>query len=223
MGFQKVVRRQFTAGFVGEIVRYGTLRAFPGRISSATVQTDGSTNRIGRVFGFVGDSGTPDDATVNSTYTVNDVAYTVGRAAEVSTVEVGGTNFFGILGIPKHYALQGTNADGALSASYDLPIGAEGEFINMTAGMVVELINNSTTAAQTITFGDKLAYVPKGITTANNPLSLPFGAIVAYNDTDGLPTGFLQIPNAFVITSLSIPVSTADALSGSPAVVQLTN
>lgn len=221
MPFQKVVRRQFTAGFVGEIVRDGTLRAFPGRIASATTQTNGSTNRIGRVFGYVGETGAPDDATVNSNITIDGVAYPVGRAAEVPLVEVGGTIFFGILGIPKHYALQGTNTDGALSPTYDLPYGVEGEFINMTAGMVVEILNPSITDAQTVTFGDLLAYVPKGISSANNPNGLPDGAIIAYNGT--LPTGFLQVPNAFVITSLTLPASTASALSGTPVAVQLTN
>lgn len=220
-GFQKNVRRQYTLGFVGEIVRDGTLRAMPGRIASDTTQSDGSTNRIGRVFGYVAESGAPDDETVASTITVNGVTFPVGRAAEVATVEVGGTIFFGILGIPKHYALQGTATDGALSASYDLPFGTEGEFIDMTAGMVVEILNASITDAQTVTFGDKLAYVPKGISSTDNPNGLPLGAIVAYSDT--LPTGFLQVPNAFVKTSLTLPASATGNLSGTPVVIQLTN
>lgn len=221
MSFQKVVNRQYTLGFVGEIVRAGTKRAFPGRISSATSQSDGSTNRIGRVFGYVGESGAPDDATVASTITVDQTTFAVGRAAEVPTCEVGGTVFFGILGIPKHYALQGTNVDGALYPSYDLPFGSEGEFINMTAGMVVEVLNPSITDAQTITFGNSLAYVPKGISSTDNPNGLPLGAIIAYSGT--IPTGFLPIPNAFVMTSVSLPASTADALSGTPVVIQMTN
>lgn len=222
MTFQKVVRRQYTLGFVGEIVREGTLRAMPGRIASLTTQTDGSTNRIGRVFGWVGDTGAPDDTTANSTITINGVTFPVGRAAEVATVEVGGTNFFGILGHPKHYALQGTNTDAALNPTYDLPFGSEGEFIDMTAGMVVEILNNSLTTAQSVTFGDKLAYVPKGISGANNPNGLPLGSLVAYRGT-ALPTGFLAVPNAFIKTSLSLPASAADSLSGTPVVIQMTN
>lgn len=221
MPFQKVVRRQYTVGFVGEIVRNGTLRAFPGRIASATTQSDGSTNRIGRVFGYTGETGAPDAATAASDITVNGQSYPIGMAATVPTVEVGGTNFFGVLGIPKHYALQGTNADGALSPSYDLPMGVEGEFINMTAGMVVEIINPSITDAQTVNFGDSLAYVPKGISSENNPNGLPLGAIVAYNGT--LPTGFQAIPNSFVITSLSLPASAENDLSATPVVIQMTN
>lgn len=221
MTFQKVVRRQYTAGFVGEIVRDGTLRAFPGRIASPTTQADGSTNRIGRVFGYNGESGAPDDATVNSDITIGGNEYPVGRAADVPTVVVGGTNFFGILGIPKHYALQGTNTDGALSPTYDLPFGTEGEFIDMTAGMVVEILNPSITDAQTVTYGDLLAFVPVGISATDNPNGLPLGSIISYKGS--LPAGFQAIPNAFVTTSLSLPASTAKALTGTPVVIQMTN
>lgn len=217
MTFQKVVNRQYTFGFIGEIVRDGTLRAKPGRIASATVQADGSTNRVGYVFGYAGETGTP------GTLGGVDMAATVGLAGRVDSVEVGGTNFFGILFHPKHYALTGTTQGGSLAPSLDLLQGMEGEFVDMTAGVVVNIVNTENAVA-TLGYGAKLAYVPKGISTANNPLKLALGTIVAVPASGTVPTGMQEIPNTFVITPVTIPASAAAAsVMSTPAVIQMTN
>lgn len=223
MSLQTVVNRQYTEGFIGEIIEEGPTRGKPGRIASASTQSDGSTNRFGRVFGYLGESGAPDDTTAASSITIGGSSYPVGRAALVNTVQVGGTVFYGIMGNPKHNALQGTAAGGSLAPSIDLPQGAEAEFFDMVTTMVVQIVNPGT-AAQTVSYGDYLAYVPMGISSANNPLGLPLGAIVSYAKNGGtLPTGFLQVPNAFVKTPLTIAASAAGALAGSNVKIQMTN
>lgn len=206
--FQKSVNRQYTTSFAGELLRDGTVRAKPARIVSATVGSDGSTNRVSRVFGY------------SASYSIPDPALLKGAAFDTPEVVVGGANFFGILFHPKHYVLRGTAGD-SLAASLDLPQGSEGEFLDATAGLCVEIYNASTSAA-TVTYRDKLAYVPVGISGANNPLGLPLGAIVAYTTT--LPTGLVAIPNAFVSSdSLQMAASASGALVATLAMVQLAN
>lgn len=207
MSLQTTVLRQYTTGFVGDIVRDGPKRAKPGRIASATVGTDpgASTNRIGRAFGFTADV----PAQGNT------------RAAMEATVSVGGPVFYGLLGHPKHYALAGTTVGGSLAPTIDLPIGALGEFFDMVTGLVVELINE-TTGAKTVNFGDQIAYVPNNISTGNNPLALPYGALIAVAAGSAAPTGMILIPNARIQNPITIAASAAGALVGGNTIAQLT-
>lgn len=207
MGFQSTVRRSYTTGFPGEIVRDGPTRAKPARIASASVGVDpgASTNRISRAFGYSGE--------VPATGTT--------QAAIEQTVTVGGDVFFGILGHPKHYALNGTLSGGPLAASMDLPQYAEGEFFDMATGLVVEMYND-TTGAKTMTFGDQVAYVKSTITALENPLALPYGALISLAPGAAAPAGFAIIPNARVINTETMAASALGALVGAYNIVQLT-
>lgn len=204
---QQTVLRQYTTGFPGEIVRDGPKRAKPGRIVSATIGVDpgASTNRISRAFGF-----TSDQAASGSTY-----------SAMQGNVSVGGPNFYGILGNPKHYVLQGTSSGGSLAASMDLPIGTEGEFFDMATGIVLELFNE-TTGAKTMAFGDQIAFVPNNISTGNNPLALPYGALVSVAAGSAAPTGMILIPNARIQNPVSLTASALGALVSGYTIGQLT-
>jgi hypothetical protein len=194
--FQTTVNRAYTPGFAGQIVRHGPQRAKPARIVSATLGTDpgASTNRISRVFGY------------------SQEIPELGNSPVVQEAEVivGGAVFFGILGNPQNQSLYGS-AGNALAPSYDLPQGAEGEFFDMFTGIMWEIFNFET-AAQNINYGDLLAYVPATITTANNPLALPYGALVSYAAGSALPTGLVAIPGAKVIVPLALAASAAGAL-----------
>ena len=203
MGFQSTVNRQFTAGFVGEIVRNGPTRAKPARIASATVGADPglSTNRISRAFGWSAD--------------LNPVGGMEG------SVIVGGAAFYGILGNPKHNTLQGTTAGGSLASSLDLPQYAEGEFFDMATGLVVELFNE-TTGVKNVNFGDQVAYAPSTISGANNPLALPYGALIAVPAGSAAPTGFTLIPNARVQNPTTMTASALGTLVASYTIIQLT-
>lgn len=206
MSFQSTVRRQYTTGFPGEIVRDGPTRAKAGRIASATVGVDpgASTNRVSRAFGF-----TSDMPASGTTY-----------SAMEGIVSVGAPVFYGILGNPKHYALSGTTAGGSLAASLDLPIGTEGEFFDM--GIIVAELFNETTGAKTTNFGDQVAFVPSSISTGNNPLALPYGALVSVAAGSAAPTGMILIPNARVTNPESLAASGAGALVSGYTVIQLT-
>jgi len=205
--FQSTVRRQYTTGFPGDIVRDGPLRAKPARIMSASVGADAgaSTNRVSRAFGYSGDM--PIEGQT--------------LAALEAQVVVGGPNFFGILFHPKHYALLGTVAGGTLAGSLDLPQGSEGEFADMCTGVVSEFFNE-TTAAKTMTYGDGIAYVPVGISGANNPLALPLGALVSVPRGGNAPAGMVLIPNARVINTVALTASAAGALVAGWSIAQLT-
>lgn len=207
MSFQTTVQRQYTTGFPGEIVRDGPTRAKPARIFSNTLGTDpgASTNRISRAFGWQADIGAS-----GTTYSVME-----------SQVIVGGPVFFGVLGHPKHYAARGTVSGGTLAATLDLPKGAEGEFFDMVTGMVMEFFNE-TTSAKTINFGDQIAYVPSNISGANNPLELPFGALIAVPAGSPAPTGMVLIPNARVINPITLSASALGALVSGLSIGQLT-
>lgn len=203
MGFQSSVNRQFTAGFPGEIVRNGPTRAKPARIASVTLGVDpgASTNRISRAFGWSADLAP------------------VG--AMEGSVVVGGAAFFGILGNSKHNALQGTTAGGSLAPSLDLPQYAEGEFFDMATGIVVELFNE-TTGVKTVNFGDQVAFCPNTISGANNPLALPYGALIAVPAGSAAPTGFTLIPNARIQNPVSMTASALGTLVATYTIIQLT-
>lgn len=205
--FQNNVKRQYTTGFPGDIVRDGPMRAKPARIVSATLGTDpgASTNRISRAFGYNGDV----------------PATGATLAALEATVNVGGAKFFGLLGNRYRYALQGTAAGGTLAAALDLPQNAEGEFFDMVTGMIMEFFNE-TTAAKTMTFGDGIAYVPNTISTGNNPLALPYGALVTFAAGGAPATGMIAIPNARVINTSALGASGAGALVSGYSIGQLT-
>lgn len=207
MSFQSTVNRSFTTGFPGEIVRDGPTRAQVARIASAGL-TD-APNRIGRVFGYTADLSVVGSGTSQT------------HAADVAAVSVGGATYFGVLGHPKHYVLYGSVANGSLGASYDLPKDSEGEFFRMATGIVVEIFND-TTAAKSIPYGASLAYVPVGISAANNPLGLAAGVIVAVNPGGTLPTGFIAIPNSKVINTIALAASSASAVVAGLTIVSLT-
>lgn len=202
--FQTSVKRNYTTGFPGEILRDGPFRAKAARIASATLGVDpgASTNRVSRVFGFSAD--TPATGTT--------------IAGEEKQVAVGAPVLFGVLINPKHYALYGTTTGGPLAPSLDLPIGANGEFADM--GIICAEVFNETTGTKTINFGDSLAYVPNNISTGNNPQALPYGAIVSYSGS--LPTGMVAIPNGRVMNGLSLAASAAGAVVSGFTIIQLT-
>lgn len=203
MSLQTTVRRAYTGGFPGQIVADGPRRAKPGRIQSATIGADAakSTNRMSRAFGYLSDYPSPGAPNEGTGY--------------VATVEVGGENFFGILGQPTSYALFGQPGD-SLAPSMDLPIGAVGEFFDMVTGLVVEAFNE-TTAQKNITFGDQVAYI-----TGADPQGVPLGGIITVQAGQAAPAGATLIPNARVMTTVSIDASAAGAPKSTLVVVQLT-
>lgn len=207
MGFQTSVLRQYTTGFPGEIVRDGPKRAKIARITSATLGADpgASTNRMSRAFGWSGDF-----PATGSTYSAQE-----GQAA------VGGPVFLGILGDPKDYGLSGTVSGGTLAASLDLPIGAAAAFYDMATGLVAELFNE-TTGSKTMNFGDQVAFVPNNISTGNNPLALPYGALISVPAGSAAPTGMILIPNARVVNPETLALSGVGALVSAYTVIQLT-
>lgn len=206
MTFQSKVNRNYTTGYPGEIVRDGPVRAKPGRIASLSVGTDpgASTNRVSRAFGWSADTPTTG----------------ITLAAMSPQVVVGGTPFYGIMGHPKHYVLQGTTAGGTLAPTLDLPLGYEAEFFDMVI-MVAELFNE-TTAAKTMNYGDGVAYVPATITAGNNPEALPYGALVSFPAGGAPAAGMIAIPNARVINPESLAASAVGALVSAYTFIQLT-
>lgn len=203
--FQSTVNRNYTTGFPGEFAKDGPHRLKPARIASATLGTDpgASTNRVSRAFGFSADGA--------------ETGTTFGSFNE--QVVVGGANFFGLLAHPKHYALSGVVGN-TLGASFDLPQGVNAEFADM-AVLFIELFND-TTAAKAVAFGDGLAYVSSDITTAQNPLALPYGALVSVPKGGTVADGFVLIPNARIINPVSLVASAAGSLVSSYTIGQLT-
>lgn len=206
MSLQTQVNRAYVPFFAGQAVREGPKRAKIARIVSATLGTDpgASTNRISRAYGY------------------SQEIPELGNSPVVQEAEVivGGANFFGVLGHPQRYALYG-QAGNSLAASYDLPQGAEGEFYDMHTGLGIELFN-FTTGAVTPNFGDPVGFVPSNISTANNPLAAPYGALVSWAAGSAAPTGVVQIPNARIVVPVSLAASAAGALVSGLTVVQLT-
>lgn len=205
--FQKTVNRQYTTGFPGDIVRDGPQRAKVGRINS-DLTNPLAKNTISRVFGYTSDQAPLGTQSATSYSGLDGI------------VAVGGPVFYGVLGNPKHYALQGTTEGGPLAATIDVPNSFEGEFFDMVTGMIVETFNQ-TAALKNITFGDLLAYVPNNITAANNPNNLPYGAIVTYNGA--LPAGLVAITGGKVVQTVTGLAASAPALPVSTyVIVQLT-
>lgn len=206
--FQSVVNRQFTLGFPGEIVRDGTLRAKPGRLKSAT-----ALNAISRAFTYSDLTGSP----------TGDLANGVGYAGVVASVECGGAGaFFGILAHPKHYALTGT-IDGSLAPTMTVLQNSEAEFVDSTAGILVEIFNETTTA-KAVAYGWKVAFMPKSVAdaSADNAQGLPAGALVVY--TGGtVPAKCIAIPNAFVSMAASLGASAAGAPVSGVVMIQMAN
>lgn len=204
---QTTVNRAYTTGFQGQIVREGPTRGKVARIASATIGTDpaASTNRMSRAFGYSADISIPGGTTV---------------AAQEASVVVGGPTFFGILGHPERYALFGS-ASSSLSPSLDLPLGAEGEFFDMTTGMVIECFN-STTGSYTANFGDQLCFCPAGVSTANNPQAMPYGALFSIAAGAAVPTGMVLIPNARIIKTVTIGASSVGSPVSTLTIAQLT-
>lgn len=207
--FQQTVGRNFTTGFPGDIVRDGPQRAKPARIVSDN--TGLSQNVISRAFGFKSDQSLP---VVNgvTTQTLGAFNYEVG---------VGGANFYGVLGHPKHYVLKGTAAGGPLAATITLPRYTEGEFFDMVTGMVVELFNH-TTGTVNVAFGWELFYVLDTADGTANPNNIPFGGIIALAPGSATPTGFGKIPNGRVINPVSLAASSPTAQVSTYTIVQLT-
>lgn len=206
MSLQTIVNRAYTPFFAGQLVKEGPKRAKVARIASATLGTDpgASTNRISRAFGYTSE--------------IPDMGQSFVKQEAI--VSVGGPNFFGILGHPQRYALYGKSGD-SLAASYDLPQYAEGEFFDMATGLGIELFN-FTTGSITSNFGDPVGFVPSNITTGNNPLALPYGALVSWAAGAAVPTGIVQIPNARIMVPVTLAASSAGNATSGLTVVQLT-
>lgn len=204
--FQKTVARQYTTGFPGDVVRDGPMRAKPARIASA----DQTLNVISRAFGYKEDLGVVGGAT----------APYQTIAADGYIVEVGGTNFFGILGHSKHYARYGAAGE-PLAATMTLPNGLNAEFFDMCTGLVVELFN-FTASEQAVGFGFDLCYVGKDATELQNANGVPAGGIFAVAKGAAAPEGTVKIPNAMVVTTLTLDASAPDAPVSTYAIVQLT-
>lgn len=207
---QNTVKRAYTTGFQGQIVRFGPQRSKMARILSATIGTDPaqSTNRMSRVFGY-----SADESMIPGSGSTT-------LAADAPGVVLGGTTFFGILGHPERYALYGS-AGNSLSPSIDLPQGTEGEMFDMTTGMIMEIFN-STTGAVTMNYGDTLAYVPAGIPGADNTMVIPIGGLVYVPAGSAIPTGMLAVPgNPKIVSPVPLGASAVGAPVSALAIVQI--
>jgi len=204
MTFQRSVARNFPVGFPGEIVRDGPTRAIAARV--ATSSKAGTPrfvgNRVGHVFGYVGEVPVSGKT----------------QAALVSTVEVGGANYAGIFIHPKHHVLQGTIAGGPLAASLDVPDATEIEVANMVTGLVVQIYNH-TKAVKTIVAGDDLYYVSTATTDLEDDLILPLGAIISVAKGGAAPAGFTKI-NGQVMNSISLVASAVGAVVAGLTIIQ---
>lgn len=207
---QHTVNRNYATGLIGEILRDGPIRANPARINNATA----TPNRVGRAFTYVGDS----DITGAT------------RSMLGQEVAPGGTGgFFGILGIPKHYALYGTNSPapgemgGPLSPTMDLPDGSEGEFVNM--GIMLLELRNGADAAGVIPYNAQVYYcVAPAVASAGFVATTvaDVGALFAFpaaTDPATVPAAqFAPVPGGLVINALPSLAAGATAQT----IVQLT-
>lgn len=201
MAFQKVVNRQHTQGWVGEILNDGPTRAKLARIVDGGANT---INRIGRAFGIVGDvsPGKPSGGNITP-------ADSKTMSFIEQTVKVGGAGFFGILGIPKHYALYGTQSPvsgeqpGALAPTIDLPDDVEAEFLDM-AVMCVALANGGS-AAGAIPYGSKIYYAigTAGGTGCITPTAADLGRLFAFPSGVTPSADFALVPNAQLTVSIT--------------------
>jgi hypothetical protein len=208
MTFQRVVNRNFTVGFPGEIVREGPTRGTTGRFDASTNPSSprNGGNRVGRVFGYKGEL-----PVSGST-----------QAALVPTFEVGGAvgAYAGIFAHPKHHVLQGTVSGGPLAPSLVVPDGTEGEVLNMVTGLVVEIFNH-TKATLNIKAGDTLAYVTTATTDVQDDLILPYGAIIAVPRGAAVPAGFQAISGT-VLNPISLAASAVGAVVAGLTIIQTT-
>lgn len=205
MPFQKTVNRAYTTGFVGEFVRLGPHRARVGRLIS---NPQGAPNRIGRAVGYVSDLsyvGSPGSNTL---------------AADSDAFRVGAVPFAGLMIHPKHYASSGVSGN-SLGATLNLPNGSEVEVAYMATGLVVEIANH-TNAILDVEFGFTLAYVNNTTTSAQNPMGLELGTIIAYDPDEEVPAGYTPIPNSRVTNAVTIAASAVGAIVGSTTIADLT-
>lgn len=216
MAFQQYVRRNYTTGFPGDIVRDGPQRAKPGRIVSAN--NGANTNTISRVFGFNADMSLSGHTDTRPVPPGTGALPTLG--AQNFEVALGGTNFYGILGHTKHYALYG-NVSGPLGASIVLPQYSEGEFFDMVTGLVVEIFN-PTAGTQTVNYGDELYYVTSATTAEDNPNAIPVGALVAFAPGATVPDSFGAVPGGIVIDPTALAASSPTVQASTYTIVQLT-
>lgn len=200
---QSSVRRQLATGLVGEIIADGPLRVKPARIISDGVATP---NRIGRAFTFAGEK-------VNSGLT---------NAMVSQEVIVGGVGaFFGILGIPKHHALFGTNTPavgeqaGPLSPTIDLLEGTEAEFADM-AIMLLDVANGNDTPGN-IPFGGELYYCTTAKVAAAGfvaTTAADLGKLYTFHTPAGVDlTKWAKVPNAQIRNVVANIASGASAVT----------
>lgn len=118
--FQAAVTNNIGFGVPGELFLEGPLRAQPGVLNSANA----ANNVIGRAFTVA------DDATGSFDTAVD---------PQPMEMQAGGTGVFaGILANPKVYANPGVLGD-TLGANLTLPNGTMAEFVEETAGIIVQL------------------------------------------------------------------------------------
>lgn len=206
--FQTKVNRNFTVGFPGDIAKDGPLRAMVFRLVPQATQAliDNARNQgnvMSRAFGWVGEVNQPGSTT----------------AMLAPTAVVGGNPYAGILIHPKHHALYG-GPDGALSPSNALPDGSEGELAKMA--IIVAEIFNMTTGQQVIGPLWQIGYVSNAIADADDPLGVPFGALVAFPDGAALPAGVLKIDYAQVLNPLTLAASAVGALVSGLTILSIT-
>lgn len=202
--FQRTVGRQYTQGLVGEIMNDGPLRASPAIITAVT----GAFNRVGRAFGVVSDVGAMGQTNV----------------AQENKVSVGGANFLGILGHPKHYTLYGNSVEGPLGASIDLPANTEGEFFDM-AIMVAAVSNGADAeAAGGIPFNTPVFYCKEvAAATAGfvQTTAADLGRLYVFPgvaDLTSVPESFERVPGGVTTTIISgaVPPATPNPAGQTP-------
>lgn len=217
MSFQKTIYRQYTQGFIGEIHSDGPVRAKSGIIAAAVTAIN--PNRIGRAFGYssdlpvMGNSG----ATPAGTGTVT--------PATEGVVQVGAAKFYGILGIPKHYASFGTTSPidgsqpGPLAPTYDLLVGTEGEFLDMA--IMTLAVSNGNDSTKDMTYGMQVYYcIAAAAATAGyaQTSTTDVGRLYVFPDTtkQSPPVGqFAPIPNSRTTTVVvGVPMATPNATDG---------
>ena len=158
---------------------------------------------MSRAFGWVGEVHQPGSTT----------------AMLAPTAVVGGNPYAGILINPKHHALQGGKG-GTLSPINAIPDGSEGELAKMA--IIVAEIFNMTTAQQVIGPLWKIGYVSNAVLDADDPLGVPFGALVATPDGSNFPAGVLNIDYAQVLNPITLAPSAAGALVSGYTIISIT-
>jgi len=119
--FQQTVNNNIGFGVVGELFLEGPLRAQPGVLNTTTA----ANNIVGRAFTV------RDDATAS---------FDTAADPQPMEMQAGGAGVFaGILANPKVYASFGTVAGGTLAPTLLLPNTTIAEFVQETAGLIVQL------------------------------------------------------------------------------------